>query len=70
MPVDAQVDAGERKGRGLREAEGFVGVGGGHEEWGVDFEAPGAALDGARGGEFGEVSSAISRIVSNRMGGR
>lgn len=36
----------------------FVGVVGGHEEGGVDFETPAASLDGARGGQFGEVSVA------------
>lgn len=40
----------------------FVGIAGRHEEGGVDFEAPRAALDGASGGEFGEV--AVGRSVS------
>lgn len=31
-------------------------VRGGHEEGGVDFETPGAALDWAGGGQFGEVA--------------
>ncbi len=31
-------------------------VRGGHEKGGVDFETPGAALDGAGGGKFGEVA--------------
>ena len=35
----------------------FVGITGGHEERGVDFEAPGATLNGARGWEFGEVAT-------------
>lgn len=37
----------------------FVGIAGGHEERGVDFEAPGAALDGAGGGKFGEVAGGV-----------
>lgn len=40
----------------LEVAVGFVRVAGGHEEGLVDLEAPGAALDGAGGGEFGEVA--------------
>lgn len=40
----------------LVEAVLLVRVAGGHEERGVYFEAPGAALDGAGGGEFGEVA--------------
>ena len=35
----------------------FVGITGGHEEWGVDFEAPGTTLNGACGWEFGEVAT-------------
>ena len=56
LPVDAEVDAVGfvlEEGR-LGEAEGFVRVAGGHEEGGVDFETPGATLDWAGGGEFGE----------------
>lgn len=34
----------------------FVGITGGHEEGCVDFEAPGATLNGTRGWEFGEVA--------------
>ncbi len=56
MPVYAQMDAGEGEGGGLCRAEGFVRVAGGHEEGFVDFETPGAALDGAVGGEAGEVA--------------
>lgn len=56
LPVDAQVDAREGQGGGLGEPEGFVRVRGRHEERGVNFESPGAALDGAGGREFGEVS--------------
>ena len=41
----------------------FVGIVGGHEKGGVDFQTPAAALDGARGGHFGEVSIVI--IVSH-----
>lgn len=56
LPVDAQVDAGEGERGELVGAVEFVGVAGGHEEGGVDFETPGAALDGAVGGEAGEVA--------------
>ena len=56
MPIDAQVDAREGQGGRLGGAVGFAGVAGGHEEWGVGFETPGAALDGAGRGEFGEVA--------------
>lgn len=58
LPIDAEVDTGEWE-LGFRElgfAEFLVGVAGGHEERGVDLEAPGAALNGAGGGEFGEVA--------------
>ena len=40
LPVDAQVDAREGQLGGLHVAVGFVRVAGGHEEWGVEFEAP------------------------------
>lgn len=71
LPVDAQVDAGEGEGGGgeLGEAVLFVWVAGRHEEGVIDFETPGAALDGAGGGEFGEVAvrergvSLVVRIV-------
>ena len=58
LPVDAEVDAGEGEevGGELRGVEGEVGVGRGGEEGTVDFEGPGAALDGAGGGEAGEVA--------------
>ena len=56
--------AGEGEGGGWGGAGGFVGVAGGHEEGGVDFEAPGAALDGAVGGEAGEVSGVGWTTVS------
>lgn len=50
------MDAGKREIRVLVQAVGFVRVVGGHEKRSVDFEAPGTALDGSRGGKFGEVS--------------
>lgn len=50
------MDAGEGEVGLLVGAEVAVGVARGHEEWGVDFEAPGAALDGSVCGEAGEVS--------------
>ena len=50
------MDAGEGEGGELVAAEGFVRVAGGHEEGGVDFETPAAALDGPGGGHFGEVA--------------
>lgn len=50
------MDARDGEGGELVEAVLFVGVAGGHEEGFVDFETPGAALDGAVGGEAGEVS--------------
>lgn len=56
LPVDAEVDAGEGEVGLLVGAEVSVGVAGGHEEGSVDFEAPGAALDGSVWGEAGEVS--------------
>ena len=58
LPVDAQVDAREREVRRLGKPVRLVRVAGRHEERGVELEAPGAALDGARGGEFGEVAGA------------
>lgn len=63
LPVDAEVDAGEGEVGDLEGAEVFVRVAGGHEEWGVDFEAPGAALDGAVGWEMGKVPSGIVQSV-------
>ncbi len=56
LPVDAEVDAAEGQVGDLVGAEVLVRVTGGHEEGFVDFETPGAALDGAVGGEVGEVS--------------
>lgn len=56
LPVHAEVDAVEGQGGQLVVAESLVRVARGHEEGFVDFEAPGAALDGAVGGEAGEVS--------------
>lgn len=56
LPVDAEVDAGEGEVGQLMAAEVGVRVAGGHEERGVDFEAPGAPLDGSVGGQAGEVS--------------
>ena len=50
------MDAGEGEVGHLVGAEVSVGVVGGHEEGGVDFEAPGAALDGSVWREAGEVS--------------
>lgn len=60
------MDAGEREfcfGE-LDLAVFLVGIAGGHEERGVDFEAPGAALDGAGGGEFGEVTVGVGLVES------
>ena len=75
LPVDAQVDAREGERGGLRGAVGFARVARRHPERGVDFEAPGAALDGAGGGEFGEValggvSGGGSLMERGREGGR
>lgn len=56
LPVHAQVDAGKREVRDLAEAVGGVGILGRHEHWLVDFESPGAALDGAGSGQLGEVA--------------
>ncbi len=50
------MDAGEGKGGELVVAALLVRVAGGHEEGLVDFETPGAALNGPVGGEAGEVS--------------
>ena len=52
------MDAGEREVRlgELDFAVFLMGIARRHEERGVDLKAPGAALDGAGGGEFGEVS--------------
>lgn len=65
LPVDAQVAGGEGEGGGLGCAVVGVRVAGGHEEGLVDFEAPGAALDGFVRGHFGEVanSSRVSSVV-------
>lgn len=49
LPVNAEMDAGDGEVGDLEGAEIFVGVARGHEEGGIDFEAPGAALDGAVG---------------------
>jgi len=57
------VDAGEGEVGVLVVAVLFVGVAGRHEEGFVNFETPGAALDGAVGGEAREV--AASDRVSN-----
>ena len=56
LPVHAQVNAREGEIGDLAGAEVFVRVAGGHEERSVDFEAPGAALDGVVGEETGEVA--------------
>ena len=56
MPVYAEVDTREGEGLVLVAAKGFVRVAGGHEERGVDFETPGAALDGLGGIPFCEVA--------------
>lgn len=56
LPVHAQIAAREIESGGLLAAVCFVGVAGRHVEGRVDFEAPGAALDGLIGGLFGEVS--------------
>ncbi len=61
LPVDAEVDAGQGEVGDLEGAEVLVGVAGGHEEGLVDFEAPGAALDGLVGREAGEVSGESAR---------
>lgn len=61
MPVDAEVDAREGQGGGLGGAVLFARVAGGHEERFVDFETPGAALDGAGRGELGEIAVAEMR---------
>ena len=63
LPVDAEMDAGEGKVGDLEGAEVFVRVARGHEERSVDFEAPGAALDGAEGWKVGEVSCGIVQSV-------
>lgn len=55
LPVDAEMDAGEGKVGDLEGAEVLMGVAGRHEEGSVDFEAPGAALDGTVGWQVGEV---------------
>ena len=62
LPVDAEVDAREIQVGGLEIAVFLVGVAWGHVEGLVDFEAPGAALDGFAGGHFGEESRNIVNL--------
>ena len=68
LPVDAEVDAREREAGRLASAVGFARVAGRHEEGGVDFETPRAALDGAGRGEFGEVAVVGVRGQSTSLG--
>lgn len=56
LPVHAQVHARQGEPRELAEAVALVRVVGRHEDRLVDFEPPGAALDGSRRWQFGEVS--------------
>ena len=69
LPVDAEVDAGEGKVGDLEGAEVLVGVAGGHEEGLVDFETPGAALDGLVRGQVGEESVGVALSVRCRVRG-
>ena len=61
------MDAGEGKIGNLKRAEVLVGITGGHEEGGVNFETPGAALDGALGLEAREVSIMMAHLVRYRI---
>ena len=54
MPVDAEMDAREIKVGVLYFAVLFVRIARRHKQGLVNFEAPGAALDGSISGEAGE----------------
>jgi hypothetical protein len=56
LPVYAEIAAGDVEVGHLVVAEELVRVAGGHVEGVVDFETPGAALDGFVGRLFGEVT--------------
>ena len=62
LPVDAQVHARDVVPRVLGVAQLFVRVPGRHEERFVDFETPGAALDGFVRGFLGEVAGRCQRF--------
>ena len=64
LPVDAKVDAGERKVGHLEGTEVFVRIAWGHKDGGVDFKTPGAALDGTMKLEAGEMS--VRNVLSAR----
>lgn len=61
------MDAGDGEVVHLNGTEAFVRVARRHKKGFVDFETPGAALNGAVGGKMGEISIVVEQSVGQQI---